>query len=278
MAKTLASTDQVIEREPPEFVRWTRNFWWHVTGMWPELTSIVVAVGLWELLGRALNFPFFPPISTVIRAWLTIYRTGTLISDLLNSLRSLVIGYSLAVVFGLAVGTLMGRFRKVEYFLDSLVDINLSTPSIVYVPVFFVLFGVSDMTRYAIVFQYALWIIVVNTLTGIRSSDRDLLDMARSFGASESQLFRKIMLPGALPLIMTGLRLSMTRAVKGMINGELFIALVGLGARLRYYGGAFAIPKLLALLLTIIVVAVITTSVVQFIDRRVTAWAETVQQ
>lgn len=278
MAEALTTTEQAIEQKIPRVRRQVREGWRRIVGLWPELTSIVIAVGLWELLGRVLNFPFFPPISDVIHAWLEIYRTGTLISELLQSLRSLIIGYSLAVVVGLIVGALMGRYRKVEYYLDALVDINLSTPSIVYIPVFFVLFGVSDLTRYAIVFQYAIWIIIVNTFTGIRSADRDLLEMARSFGASESQLFRKVMLPDALPLVMAGLRLSMTRAVKGMINGELFIALVGLGARLRYYGGQFAVDKVLALLLTIIVVAVITTSVVQLIDRRITAWAETVQQ
>ena len=250
---------------------------WRLGQWWPEIASILVGIVGWELLGRVLNFPFFPPFSAIVVAWVEVYQTGELVSELLMSMRSLVIGYGLAVVLGLTLGALMGRFRKVEYFFNPLVDINLSTPTLVYIPVLFAVFGVGDATRYTIVFMYAFFIIVVNTVTGIKTVDRSLIEMAHSFGASERQLFRRIMLPNALPLIMAGLRIGMSRAVKGMINGELFIALVGLGARLRYYSGAFNIEKVLAILLTIIVVAAITTAVVQLIDRRVTRWAETVQ-
>ncbi len=244
----------------------------------PEVSAIAVGIIGWEVLGRVLQFRFFPPLSAVPEAWWEIYQTGELITELMMSLRSLAIGYGLAVVAGLAVGVLMGRYRKVEYFLDPFIDINLSTPSLTYIPVLFALFGVGDATRYIIVFSYAFFIIVVNTVAGIRSVDHELLEMARSFGASEGALFRKIMLPDALPLIMAGLRIGITRAVKGMINGELFIALVGLGARVRIYGGQFDVEKVLALLVTIIVVALAATSVVQIIDRRLTFWAETVQR
>lgn len=244
----------------------------------PEIAAILVGVVGWELLGRLLRFPFFPPLSAVLGAWWEIYQTGELIAELTISLRSLAVGYGLAVVAGLSIGMLMGRYRTIESFLDPFIDINLSTPTLTYIPVLFALFGVGDITRYTIVFMYAFFIIVVNTVAGIRGVDHDLMEMARSFGASEGELFRKIMLPDALPLIMAGLRIGMTRAVKGMINGELFIALVGLGARLRTYGGQFNVEKVLALLITIIVVALITTAVVQLIDRRLTFWAETVQQ
>lgn len=255
----------------------TGKVWHFIFRWWPETASILGGIILWELIGRLLNFPFFPAFSAIVEAWWEIYLTGELMTELLLSLRSLVIGYGLAVVLGLILGTLMGRFRKVQYFFDPLVDINLSTPTLVYIPVLFALFGVSDATRYTIVFMYAFFIIVVNTLTGIRNVDHSLIEMARSFGANEGQIFRRIMLPDALPLVMTGLRIGMTRAVKGMINGELFIALVGLGARLRTYSGAFNIEKVLAILLTIIVVAVVMTAIVQIIDRRLTGWAETVQ-
>lgn len=244
----------------------------------PELVAIFVALAGWEMVGRLLQFPFIPPLSDVLRAWWEIYQTGELMMEVLQSLRSLAIGFSAAVVLGLPTGMLMGRYRKVEYFLDPLVDINLSTPTLTYIPVLFAIFGVSDMTRYIIVFMYSYFIIVVNTVAGIRAVDHSLMEMARSFGARESELFRKIMLPDALPMIMAGLRIGMTRAVKGMINGEMFIALVGLGARIRFYGGQFNIEKVLALLLTITIVALVTTAVVQLIDRRITFWAETVQK
>lgn len=265
---------KTVAEEPARSVGPLRRFW---RRWWPETTSIIAGILLWEIIGRALQFPFFPPISDVVAAWLEILGTGELINELLTSLRGLFIGYSLAVVLGLTVGTLMGRFRKVEYFFNPFIDINLSTPTLVYIPVLFALFGVSNLTVIVIVFMYSFFIIVVNTVTGIKKADPSLLEMGRSFGASERQLFRKIMVWDALPLIMAGVRIGMSRAVKGMINGELFIALVGLGARLKYYSGSFNIEKVLAMLLTIIVVAVFLTAVVQAIDRRLTGWAETVQ-
>jgi NitT/TauT family transport system permease protein len=125
--------------------------------------------------------------------------------------------------------------------------------------------------------MYSFFIIVVNTVAGIKQVDPSLVEMGYSFGASEGQLFRKIRVWDALPLIMAGIRIGMSRGVKGMINGELFIALVGLGARLRYYSGSFNIEKVLAVLLTVIVVAAVLTSIVQYFDRRLTSWAETAQ-
>lgn len=245
---------------------------------WPELAAIAIAVALWEVVGRRYEFPFWPAFSLVIQAWWQIYQTGELMTELLQSISSLAIGYSLAVVLGLFLGGLMGRYRKVAYFFELLIDINLATPTLVYMPFLFALFGISFATRYIIVFMYAFFIIVINTMTGIRTADTTLIEMARAFGATESQLFGKILLPSALPLIMAGLRIGMSRAVKGMINGELFIALVGLGARLRNYSGAFQIEKTLAILLTIIVVALIATGMVQFFERSLTNWAETIQK
>lgn len=252
---------------------------WQLKAMrnWSDLIALAVGAVCWELLARWLNFQFFPPLSVVLQTWWSIFQSGSLFLDLLISLKSLMVGYSLAVVMGLALGILMGRFRKVEYFFDPLIDINLSTPTLVYVPVLFALFGVSPVTQYVIVFMYAFFIIVVNTTAGIKHVDSNLLEMARSFGASEPQLFRKIMMPAALPMMMAGVRIGMSRAVKGMLNGEMFIALVGIGAQMRYYSGSFQIDKVLALLLTLIVIAVVATSLVQRLDRRLTGWAETIQ-
>jgi NitT/TauT family transport system permease protein len=239
-----------------------------------ELVSLLVAVVIWEIAGRLLSTPFLPPFSAVMVAWWELVTEGDLLAQLAISLESLFIGYALALVFGLALGALMGRFRKVAYFFEPMLDIALSTPSIIYIPVLFALFGLGDGTRVAIVFLYSFFIIVVNTKTGIESADKALVEMARSFGASERQVLRKIMFPAALPMIMAGVRIGMSRAVKGMINGELFIALVGLGAQLRTFGGSFAIDKLLAVLLTICAVAIILTGIVQWIDKRLTGWAD----
>lgn len=242
--------------------------------MQPYVVAIALALVMWELLGRALRFPFLPPFSRVLAASWELMLSGKILANLAASLASLALGYALAAVLGVFVGALMGRYRKVEYLLDPYINAFLASPSLIYVPVLFALFGVSRASQVAIVFIYAFFVIVVNTMTGIRSVDGTLLEMARSFGASERQLFWQVMLPAALPMTMAGLRIGMARAVKGMINGEMFIALIGLGALLRTYGGRFDAEKVLGILLYIVAVALIGAGLLQAIDRRVTYWCE----
>jgi NitT/TauT family transport system permease protein len=242
--------------------------------MQPYLIAIALALVIWEFLGRALHFPFLPPFSRVLAAGWELTLSGKILANLAASLASLALGYTLAAVLGVAVGALMGRYRKVEYLFDPYVNAFLASPSLIYVPILFALFGVSRASQVAIVFIYAFFIIVVNTMTGIRMVDGALLEMARSFGAGERQIFWRVMLPAALPTTMAGLRIGMARAVKGMINGEMFIALIGLGALLRTYGGRFDAEKVLGILLYIVAVALIGAGLVQAIDRRVTYWCE----
>ncbi len=238
-----------------------------------QLAAVLVGVLAWEAIGQTLRFAFLPPFSVVAQAWWDLFRSGKLTESLVLSLMALGTGFGLAAVLGVLIGALMARYRKVEYLLDLHINVLLSSPSLAYVPILFILFGVSDITRVAVVFLYSFFVVVVNTFSGIRQTDAALLEMARSFGATERQLFWKTMVPGSLPMIMAGLRLGASRAVKGMINGEMFIALVGLGAQLRLYGGAFDSPRVLAVLLTVIAVAVVVTALVQGVDRRLTRWA-----
>jgi NitT/TauT family transport system permease protein len=245
-----------------------------VMGSAPQLGSLLVGIVAWEILGWALDFPFLPPFSRVVIAWWELFQQGKLVGNLLASLTAMVIGFSLAATVGLTVGIFMGLSESVEHLLELYVNAFLASPSIAYVPVFYIFFGISNATRIAVVFWYAFWIIIVNARTAIRCVDADLVEMARSFGANRRQILWKVMLPNALPLIMAGFRLGVGRAVKGMINGEMFIALVGLGAMVRYYGGAFDVEHLLAVLLNILVVALIAAGIVQAIDNRLTRWQE----
>lgn len=233
---------------------------------------LVVGVLAWEIAGRSLQYNFLPPFSNVLRASAYLIASGQILGYLAASLVGLAAGYGLAVLCGVTLGLLMGRYRKIEYVLDPYINAFLAAPKIVFVPVLFSLFGVSRAVQIAIVFLSAFFIIVINTISAIRSVDATYVEMARSFGASERQLFWKVFLPGSLPLTMAGLRLGMGRAVKGMINGEMFIALFGLGALLRTYGNRFDAEKVFAILLVVIAVALVCSSMVQAIERRVTQW------
>lgn len=239
-------------------------------------TAISLAMGAiaWEIAGRRLQMAWFPPFSEVIVALWDLTRQGLILANLVTSVRGMLIGFAFSAIFGVLIGGLMGRYRKVEWALDIYVSALLVAPTIVLAPIFFSIFGLSDLSRIAVVVVYSVFIVIQNTFTAFRAVDPALIEMAASFGAGERQIFARILVPGAMPLTMAGLRLGMGRAVKGMINGEMLIALVGLGALVERFGASFQSARVLAIVLTVIIVALVMAAVVKWVDHRVTGWSD----
>lgn len=238
-------------------------------------TGVVAVLGLlivWELLGRLDVSMFVPPISRIAAAWWQLLGNGTLATAASSSLVSLAKGFGPAAVLGVAVGLAMGRFRTVRHLLDGWVNALMSAPLSALVPVLIALFGIRDTVVAATVFMFSFFVIVVNTMTGVRGTERSLVEMARVFGAGEVALFRRIYLPAALPAIMLGLRLGAVQAVKGMVVGEMLISLVGLGERLIYYGNTFLITELYAVIVSVLVLALLASQAVQAADRALVRW------
>lgn len=225
-----------------------------------------------ELLGRLDVSIFLPPASRVAVAWWGLITDGTLFRAASSSLASLVKGFLSAAVLGVLVGLAMGRFKTVRYLLDGWVNALMSAPLSALVPVLIALFGVRDTVVVATVFMFSFFVIVVNTLTGVRGTDRSLVEMARAFGAGEVALFGRVYLPAALPAVMLGLRLGAVQAVKGMVVGEMLISLVGLGERLIYYGNTFLITELYAVIVSVLLIAIIASQLVQACERALVRW------
>ncbi len=238
----------------------------------PGAVSILGGAILWEVIGRAADVRFFPPLSAVLGRLVEMTLEGLILESLAASLANLVLGLGLSLVLGVGLGMLMGAYPRVYGALDIYVYALLTAPALVFAPVFFSIFGTDRASIVAVIVVYAVFIIVVNTADGIRSVPQPLIQMAKSFNASERQILFRIMLPAALPMIMTGLRLGTGRAVKGMINGEMFIAVVGLGRVVSQAGGQFDGESVLAILIVIIVVALVAVRLVQMLDRRLTSW------
>jgi NitT/TauT family transport system permease protein len=234
--------------------------------------AIVGLLAVWEIVGRADVSMFLPPFSRVAVAWWTLAANGTLVHAASSSLLSLLRGFVPAAVLGVGLGLAMGRFATVRHLLDGWVNALMSAPLSALVPVLIALFGIRDTVVAASVFMFSFFVIVVNTMTGVRSTDRSLVEMGRSFGASEATLFRRIYLPAALPAVMLGLRLGVVQAVKGMVVGEMLISLVGLGERLIYYGNTFLIPDLYAVIVSVLLVALVSASLVQRADAALVRW------
>lgn len=239
-----------------------------------ELAVLLAGALIWESLGWGLGLQWLPPFSQVISALVQFVADGVILSNLQSSLSSLIIGFALSLVFGLLLGSLMGRYRTVEKAADIYVHALFVCPSILFAPIFFAIFGLSDAARIAIIFVYSTFVIVINTATAIRTVDPSLVEMAYSFGCRERQIFTRILLPASLPLVFAGIRLGMGRAVKGMINGEMLIAFVGLGAVAQKYGAQFDAAKVFAIAMVVLIIGFVSNAIVQTIENQLTRWAD----
>ena len=237
-----------------------------------RVLSLITLVSAWEIAGRTGNARLLPPVSKVMSAWFDLLLSGQLFQALAVSLQALTIGFALSVLFGVPLGLLMGRYRRLESFLDIYMTALLTVPMICFIPFLVIAFGLGLHSRVWIVFLFAFVIIAINTTAGVRNVDPTLTEMATSFGAKESELFIKIILPAALPMIMAGIRLGMGRAVLGMVTSELILAVVGFGAMLMTFGASFNSPALFATILTIVLLAVVLLALIQYLDRRLTPW------
>lgn len=234
--------------------------------------SVLTLAGLWEILGRTGNARLLPPFSKVMTALYDLIASGEIFKALAISLQALVLGFLISLAVGIPLGLLMGRYRRLDAFLDIYMTALLTVPMISFIPFLVIAFGLGLHSRVWIVFLFAFVIIAINTAAGVRNVDPTLTEMAKSFGAKESELFAKVILPAALPMIMAGVRLGMGRAVLGMVTSEMILAVVGFGAMLMTFGASFNSPALFATILTIVLLAVALLALIQFLDRKLTPW------
>jgi NitT/TauT family transport system permease protein len=220
-----------------------------------ELFGLIVLVVAWEGLPRLFPTPWFPALSDVVAALRELYDDGLLMDAIKGSFSALLVGFLISLTLGLVIGLAMGRFALVRSVLDTYVSAALFAPSLILAPIFFTFFGLGSGTRVCVIVSYTMPIIILNTSTGIRTVSTELPEMARSFGAGELQTLRSVLVPASLPLLLEGVRIGVGRSIKGMINGETFIALVGLGGLASRYGDRLDSPKVFAVTLVVLVLA-----------------------
>ena len=238
------------------------------------IVSFAVILLVWESAVRLgwVN-PFFVSQPSAIAASLSrAARSGELGHNIAVSFREFVIGYGLSVVVGILAGALAGRFRTVEYALDPFLWFLYSAPLIAFYPVFVLWFGLGVPTVIAMTFLIAVPQIAASTLNGIQNVNPGLIRAARSFGASEGDLLRKVVLPASVPMVIAGLRLGIGRALMGVVVGELFGATAGLGYSISYYGALLKTTDMIASLVVIVVLGVLCTQALSALEARFDSW------
>jgi len=253
------------------------NLRW-ITGMGPTAAALIAGAVVWELIGQVAGFRFFPPLSDVVARLVEMTLAGEILPPLTNSLTNLAIGFGFTIVVGVGVGLLMGAYRRVETALDIYVYAMLTAPSLVFAPILFSIFGLGRAAIVGVIILYTIFIVIISTTSAVKTVPRPLIEMGRSYCANDRQLFLRVIIPAATPMIMAGLRIGAGRAVKGMINGEMFIAAVGLGELVTRAGNRFDATSVLAVLILIILVAFFVVRIVQLVDMRLTRWLPETQR
>jgi NitT/TauT family transport system permease protein len=228
---------------------------------------------VWEVIGRAKLSPIIPPFSGVIQAAITILPTEKLHTAAIISLRSFGIGMAFAVLIGIPLGILMARVQGVGRILGMWVNIFVSAPISALVPLLMAVVGIGETTVVVTVFLFAVFVIILDTQVGVVHSDRSLVEMARSFGAKRHQIYTKVLILSALPEMLAGLRLGAIRGVKGVVIGQLLVAIIGVGELFELYSQHFLMEEFWALVVAVFLFAFAISESIAALERRVEYYA-----
>jgi len=190
------------------------------------VVTLLVAAAAYEALARSGAFPpaLLPTLPAVARALVTSILDGSMLNHAFHTLSRVLIGFTLATAFAVPLGILMARFRPVEHFFMPLASALMPIPSLAWVPVFILWFGLGDIVAVLIVFYAAVFPLLLNTWAGVRAVNPLWLRAAGAMGADEAALFWKVMIPGAFPFIITGLRQAFLRAWIAVVGAEMLAA------------------------------------------------------
>ena len=212
------------------------------------LGTIAVAIFLtaWELVGNVfqwINPMFMSAPSLIFKAGYDMFRSGEIYHDLYVSGVEFLGGYFLAAAVGIPFGIMTGWYKRMSYIFDPFVNALNATPRVALLPLVIIWLGIGILSKVGIIFLGAVFSILINTRDGVKTTPVNLLNAARSFGASEWMVFKTVVVPSTIPFILTGLRLAVGRALVGVLVGELYAATAGIGFMITVAGATFQTDK-----------------------------------
>jgi taurine transport system permease protein len=236
--------------------------------------AVVLFVAAWQAIFLVVPFnPLFISKPSLIAAGLLdLVESGELLDDLAVSAVPFFLGLAAAAVIGVPLGIVMGWRVRVGYALDPLMTIFYASPLVALAPLLVIFFGVGVSGKTIIVFSLAVFPFVFNACAGVRAVDRRLVDVVRSLGGGEWDLYRKVLFPSVLPYVVAAARIAIGRALIGVLVGEFFAASEGLGFAISRFGDLFAIDKMFACIVIVMVIAVVLTEGIRFAERSAFPW------
>jgi NitT/TauT family transport system permease protein len=238
----------------------------------PFVTSLVAGIALWEIVGRNTSPAFMVPFSeTLVRLW-ELAKAGQLGPQALDSAILFVTGFVLALVVGAPAGLLLARVRTIRVGVEPYIMILYATPMVALIPFILSLMGFGFGPKVLVVFLFAVFPVLYNTVEGARSIKPELIEVARSFRSSETAMWREVMLPYTLPFIMTGVRQAIGRALVGMVAAEFFLSSTGLGQIIMTASQNFDTGTVFAIILLIGLLGVGLMRIGLIIEKHFARW------
>lgn len=234
--------------------------------------SLAVGAAVWEVAGHLTSGAFWVPLSvTLARLW-DLIATGVLAERAASSLALFATGLSLGVLVGAPFGLLLARSARLRIALENYVMVLYATPMVALIPFILSMMGFGFAPKVLVVFLFAVFPVLYNTIEGARSVRPELVEVAYAFRSGEWQLWRDVMIPYTLPYTMTGVRLAIGRALVGMVAAEFFLSPSGLGQEIMMGSQNFDTSLMLAVILVIIALGVALIDLGRSLERRVARW------
>ena len=239
-----------------------------------RVASLILVLAIWQVFGAKVDQTLFTTPSAIGKAAVDMIASGELWNYLAPSLVVLLIGLSLAVVVGVLIGVLLARYWILDLALGVYITFLYSIPSVALVPLIVLWAGFETSAKVIILFLFAFFPMAINTYQGVKNVDPKLLEVGRSFRCSERQLWINIILPGALPFIITGLRLAIGRGLIGMVLADLYTAISGIGYLIVRTASTYEVDKMFVPIVTLGLLGVLLTAAVRFLETRAAPWTK----
>ena len=237
--------------------------------------GVTIFLIVWELVGNVLqliNPMFMSAPSLIAKAAIDLFSSGEIYNDLYISGTELLWGYLLSAAVAIPFGIMVGWYKKMSYIFDPFINAMNATPRVALLPLVIIWLGIGILSKVGIIFLGAVFPILINSRDGVKTTPLNLLNAARSFGASEWMIFKAVVLPSTIPFILSGLRQGLGRAIVGVMVGELYAATAGIGFMITVAGATFQTDKVFVGVLVFALTGMIGTEILAKIEKRFDKW------
>jgi ABC-type nitrate/sulfonate/bicarbonate transport system permease component len=242
-----------------------------------RIASVAAILIAWQVYGSSINPILLSDPSAVAVAFVDMVRDGSLGHALASSLEVLGLGFFLGAAAGVLIGLAAGRSDTVAALIDLPVNALYAVPAVALVPVIVLWFGFEVTTKTIVVFLFVIFPVLIAAMRGVREVDPELVEVSRSFCSSERRMWFDLILPSALPFIVTGLRLAIGRALIGVIVAEYYTSLSGLGDLISTNASNFQTARMFVPIVVIALLGVVFTALLELAERSLVQWRKAPQ-